>query len=129
MSGGMQAARGNYNQLTMNNHEASPTNILTQAEAVEVLAQIEQMIRNSQLPEELKEKTAKYMEVAKAEAEDNEPDKQLISKSLEKVTKNLEELDKTMDTSKRVFEKIAPLLIKIAGWLGAAAGSLWVMLP
>jgi uncharacterized membrane protein len=129
MSGGMQATTGNYNNQAMRNEGSSASNVLTQAEVVELLAEIEQMIRNAELPGAVKEKATKYVEAAKVEAEEEEPDKQLISKNLERVTKNLEEVDKTVDTSKRIFEKVVPLVVKVAGWLGTAAGSLWTMLP
>lgn len=129
MSGGMQATTGNYNNQAMRNEGSSVANALTQAEVVELLGQIEQTIRNAELPGAVKEEATRYVEAAKAEAEEEEPDKQFISKKLERVTKNLEEVDKTVDTSKRIFEKVVPLVVKVAGWLGAAAGSLWKMLP
>ena len=129
MSGGMQAAIGDHNKQTMSNEESSASNIPTQTEVVELLAQIEQLIQSAQLPEAAKEKAKKYLETAKIEAQEKEPDKQLISKNLERVTKNLEEVDKTVDVSKRIFEKFVPLVVKIASWLGTAAGALWTTLP
>ncbi|MFM6206211.1 hypothetical protein [Planktothrix sp.] len=128
MSGVMQAAIGN-NKQAINSEGSSTSNVLNQAEVVELLTQIGQMIRNAELPGEVKEKATKYVEAAKAEAEEPEPDKQLISKNLERVTKNLEEVDKTVDTSKRIFEKVFPSLVKIAGWLGTEAGPFWTILP
>lgn len=128
MSGGMQAAIGNHNKQTMSNESFSVLNIPTKAEVIELLAQIEKTIENADLPEAVKGKVTKYVETARVEAEEEKPDKQLISKNLERVTKNLEEVDKTVDASKRIFEKVAPFLIKVASWLGTAAGSLWAML-
>ncbi|HEY9874134.1 MAG TPA: hypothetical protein V6D12_11895 [Candidatus Obscuribacterales bacterium] len=129
MSGGMQAAIGNNNKQGMSTEGSSASNVPTQAEAIDLLAQIEQMIRSAELPEPAKEKTTKYIEAAKVEAEEEKPNKHLISQNLERVTKNLEEVDKTVDTSKRIFEKVVPLVVKVAGWLGTAAGSLWTILP
>lgn len=128
MSGGMQAAIGNHNKQTMSNEDSAP-NIPTQAEVVELLAQIEQLIQSAELPEAVKEKAKKYVETAKIEAEEKEPDKQLISRNLERVTKNLEEADKTVDASKRIFEKIVPLVVRIVSWLGTAAAALGATLP
>jgi hypothetical protein len=129
MAGGMQAAIGNHNRQMTSNEGTSASNVPTQAEVSELLAQMAQMIRNAELPEAVKEKVTKYIEAAKIEAEEAEPDKQLISKNLERVTKNLEEVDKTVDASKRIFEKVVPIVIKVASWLGTAAASLWAMLP
>jgi uncharacterized caspase-like protein len=124
MLGGMQAAIGNDNKQAMSTKASDASNVPTQAEVVELLAQIEHLIRNAELPEAVKGKTTKYIEAAKVEAEEAEPDKKLISKNLERVTKNLEEVDKTVDTSKKIFEKVVPLVMKVASWLGIAAGSL-----
>jgi len=124
MAGGMQAAVGNHNKQAMSTEVSSISNVPTQAEVIDLLLQIEQIIRNADLPEAAKGKATKYIEAAKVEAEEADPDKQLISKNLERVTKNLEEIDKTVDTSKRIFGKVIPSLIKVASWLGTAAGSL-----
>lgn len=129
MSGVFQTASGNHITQTVHNEGSTAAHALTQAEVVELLRQIEQMIRNAELPGAEKEKATKYVETARVEAEEKEPDKQLISKNLERVTKTLEEVDKTVDTSNRIFEKAVPLVVKVAGWLGTAAGSLWTILP
>ena len=124
MVGGMQAAIGNHNKQVMRAETSSALDVPTQAEVVKLLAQIERIIRDAELPEVATSKVTKYIEAAKIEAEESEPDKQLISKNLERVTKNLEEVDKTVDTSKRIFEKVVPLVIRISSWLGMAIGSL-----
>lgn len=124
ISGGMQAAIGDYNKQAMSTTRSSTSNILTHSEVIEILTQIENIIRCSGLPEVTISKTTKYIEAAKIEAEEPEPDKQLISRNLERVTKNLEEVDKTLDISDKIFRKIIPLIIKISGWLGMAIGSL-----
>lgn len=124
MTGGMQAAIGNYNKQRMNAETSSASNTPTQAEVVELLAQIERIIQDAELPEVATNKATKYIEVAKIEAEESEPDKQLISKNLERVTKKLEEVDKTVDTSKRIFEKVVPLVMRISSWIDMAIGSL-----
>lgn len=121
MGGGMQAAIGNYNKQGMRGVISDNSDVPTQAEVVEILSQIERLIRNAELPEAVKGKTTKYVEAAKIEAEESEPDKQLISKSIERVSKNLEEADKTIDASKRIFKKAIPLMIKVASWLGMAS--------
>lgn len=123
MGGGMQAAIGNHNNQIMSTEGSAAANVPSQAEVVELLSQIEQMIRHSELPEVVKGKIRKYIEAAKVEAEEVEPDKELISKNLERVTKNLEEVDKTVDASKRIFEKVVPLVIKIGSWLAIAIGA------
>ena len=126
MAGGMQAAIGNNN--VMNNDVTYSLPVPTKAEVVNLLTQIEQLIQNSDISDIEKTKSKKYLDTAKTEIEEKEPDKELVSKNLERVAKNLETVDKTLDTSKKIFEKSIPLIKKIAIWLGAAAGNLWVML-
>lgn len=129
MFGGMQAAFGNNNVQTLSSGVDVVSDIPAQAELVQVLEQVDKIIRNSELSEVVKAKAIKYIETAKIEAEEEEPDKQLISKNIERVAKNLEEVDKTVDAGKRIFEKIIPLLKRIVSLLGAAAGSLGGFLP
>lgn len=126
MAGGMQAAIGNNNVI--NNEGKSSLSVPTQSEVVNLLTQIEQLIQNSNISDIEKAKSQKYLNSAKTEVEEKEPDKELVSKNLERVAKNLETVDKTLDTSKKIFEKAVPLIKKIAIWLGAAAGNLWAML-
>jgi exonuclease VII small subunit len=126
MAGGMQAAIGNNN--VMNNDGISSLSIPTQDEVVNLLTQVEQFIQNSNISDIEKTKFQKYLAIAKAEVEKKEPDKDLVSASLQLVAKNLETVDKTLDTSKKIFEKAVPLIKKIVIWLGSAAGNLWAML-
>lgn len=126
MAGGMQAAIGNNN--VMNNEGTSSLSVPTQSEVVNLLTQIEQLIQNSGVSDIEKAKSQKYLDSAKTEVEEKEPDKELVSKNLERVAKNLETVDKTLDTSQKIFEKAVPLIKKIAIWLGAAAGNLWAIL-
>ena len=126
MAGGMQAAIGNNN--VMNNEGISSLHVPTKVEVVNLLTQIEQLIQNSDISDIEKIKSQKYLDTAKIEVEEKEPDKELVSKNLERVAKNLETVDKTLDTSKKIFDKAVPLIKKVAIWLGATAGSLWTML-
>lgn len=119
MSGGMQSAIGSNNSQVMNSTGSTKSNELSQAEAVEILEQIKVLINNSLIPEMAKGKAATYVEAAKIEAEEENPDKQLISRNLERVTKNLEEVDKTVDAGKSILSKVIPLTLKLAAWLGS----------
>jgi len=127
MFGGMQAAIGDNNQQIAGYQEAPDEP--TQAEVVELLKQIEQIVQSAQLPEGVQEKITKYIETAKLEAAEDEPDKELVSRSLERFTKHLEEVDKSLESGQQILKKVFPLLTKMAGWLGETAKWLWVVLP
>lgn len=127
MSGGMQAAVGNNNtQVTAN--DASSSEMITQSEVAELILQIKQAIQALDIPDSAKENSIKCLDIAKLEAEEEEPDKEFVSKNLERVVKNITSLEKTLDSSQRIMTIISPLLIKIASWLGTAAGSFWTLL-
>ncbi|MEA5449077.1 hypothetical protein VB780_10890 [Leptolyngbya sp. CCNP1308] len=128
MAGGMQAAVGNNNTQIAPSNDSSATDIVTKNEAIELILQVKQIIQNLDVSEPAKEKSVKYLDLAKIEAEEEEPNKELVAKSLERVAKNIDSLEKTLDSSQHIMKTISPMLLKIAGWLGTAAGSLWALL-
>jgi hypothetical protein len=67
MSGGMQASQGDNNQqIIKTNVAASDEKQLTQQEVIQMLAQIEELVRgNAELPEADKEKSLRYLGAAK----------------------------------------------------------------
>lgn len=116
VNGGVQAAKGNHNQQTIKTHVAAPTEKqLNQAEVVELLAQIEQLIGNAELPEADKEKSLRYLLAAKAEAQEKEPNKQLTALSLECMAETLKNASKTVATGKSLWENVEPILMQLPG--------------
>ncbi|MBF2063657.1 MAG: CHAT domain-containing protein [Calothrix sp. C42_A2020_038] len=123
--GGMQAAIGNNNQQTMTN-QAMPTGKQpTKEEAIQMLAEIEQMIRSTELLADTKEEAIMYLGVAKMAIAKAEPNKALIATNLEGMAETL----KNTSQNKIIWEKTKPVLLKVTDWLGqAVAGSLLGML-
>lgn len=127
MSGGQQASIGNNNQQTMTTaHSTAP--MPSQAEVLQLLAELESLVQAAELPTAEKDKATKYLGAAQAEAEEDEPEKGLIAKNLERATKTLKSADEAVGAGVSIFEKVAPIVRKIAPWLGAAAGALLGML-
>jgi hypothetical protein len=60
---------------------------LTTAEVIQLIGQIEGLLKSSALPDEQKNKVILHLETVKEEAEAKEPDKQYAAKSLQKATK------------------------------------------
>ena len=127
MSGGMQVNTGDNSQQTMMN-EIAADRMPTNPEVIEMLAQLEEVIQSSVLLEADKEKAKTYLDAAKTEAEEEEPDKELVAKSLERATKTLKAADEAMEAGSSLFEKFAPTVKAIAPWLGRAAGALLSLL-
>ena len=123
MSGGMQAAQGNNNQQSMNTNVTASANEkkLTQSEAIQLLAKIEQLIQNaSELPEVDKKKSLRILEVAKDSSQEEEPDKQLIAVNLKKVASTLEKANQTVVSTKNIWSNVKPILQQLVTWLGVA---------
>jgi hypothetical protein len=127
MAGGMQVNTGYNSQQTMMN-EVAADRMPTNPEVIEMLAQLEEVIQSSALLEADKEKAKTYLDAAKTEAEEEEPDKELVAKSLERATKTLKAADEAMEAGSSLFEKFAPTVKAIAPWLGRAAGALLSLL-
>lgn len=125
-----QAAIGDNNQQTLgtqlSNSEADRE--LSTAEVVELLNQIAECLRVSTLPDAAKEDAMTYLNAAKKATEREEPKKETAAINLKEMAETLEGATKTVEASKGLWEKVQPILIPIAKWLGAAAGSLWTYL-
>lgn len=118
MTGGMQAVIGNNNNQAMSS-QGSAVSSSQQDDIVKILTEIERVIHNSEIPERVKEKNLSYIKAAKSEISEEEPDRQILSKHLERVSKSVAEVDKTMDSSVRITEKVSILVAKISTLLTA----------
>ena len=124
MGGGQQGAIGDHNKQTMSTQAAaSAGEQLTQQEVLQMLEQIEQMIDSAEIPEDIKEEANTYLGAAKKAVEKEEPNKERVNINLEGVAEELEKASKVAEAGTTLFTKVKPILVKVAGWLGAAAGS------
>ena len=123
MSGEMQqASTGRDNEQAMTIEVAS--DVPTQLEVIEMLANLEEIVRDSALLEAEKDKAKIYLNAAKIAAEGERPDKELIAKNLEGATKVLKATDETVKAGLSLFEKVSPTIKALIPWLGKAAGAL-----
>jgi hypothetical protein len=119
--GGMQAVQGNNNQQTQDtNTVVFPQKIITQAEVIQLLIQIEGIIHASELPVDVKEDITLYLRTAKKAAEKEEPKKDVAVVNLKSMAETIETTSKTVESGKKIWENIKPILVQIAPWLGVA---------
>lgn len=126
---GVNAAQnigGNVNQ-TLSNTQGEAEKQLTPAEVVELIAQIETLFRNSDLPEAHKEKALKYIDTAKEEAQETEPEKDIAVKSLQRAAKVLKDTNEAVGAGQGLWEKLEKIATTLAPWLGVAAKSLLLL--
>lgn len=93
---------------------------LTQANVVELIIQLEELFRNSGLPEAETAKAINHLESAKEEAQEENPDKDFAAKNLQRATKVLKEAGETVDAGTSLWQKMEPILETISPWLGVA---------
>ncbi len=100
---------------------------MTPAEVVELIAQIETLFRDSDLPEAQKEKALKYLDSAKEEAQETEPNKNIAVTSFQRASKVLKDTNEAFGAGQGLLEKLKPLAETLAPWFGIAAKSLLLM--
>ena len=93
---------------------------ITTKEAIELIKQIEQLIKDSDLPESQKQEAIQYLRSAKKDAQEKEPDKDFIAKNLQRSTKIIKAASNTLEAGKGLWEKIEPIFGKLRIWLGVA---------
>ncbi|WP_227788698.1 MULTISPECIES: pentapeptide repeat-containing protein [unclassified Nodularia (in: cyanobacteria)] len=119
-----QAVLGDNNQVTQQNQVGADTGeTLTKEDIVKLLAQLETLIQGAELPADTKEEVIEDLNAAKNATDKEEPNKKRALDRLESMTETLEKTTKTVDSGKQLWTVAKPIIIKVAGWLGAAAGS------
>ncbi|MCA2656755.1 hypothetical protein [Microcystis sp. M061S2] len=118
------AAGGNVT-ATQQGASGETTEQITQEQAVEILAQIEQLLKASPLPSEVVSKATEYTTNAKQEANEEKPEQSIIIKQLERATSVIKKLDTTAGATKDLISKLRPLFVKLAAWLGVAISHFW----
>lgn len=117
-----QTVQGNENTVTYRNQiNTDSAENLTRNDIIELFAELEEQIQQSELPEGLKDNTIKRLGACSAEVNEQEPDKQLAASNLKRVTETLTEASRTSEAAKKLWSNIAPTVLKIGGWLGIAS--------
>lgn len=96
---------------------------LSKDDIVELLEELEALVLKAELPEETKEEVSSEISAAKKATDKEEPKKNIALANLESVAQTLEKTNKTMDAGQKLWNTTKPIIVKIASWLGAAAGS------
>ena len=119
-----QAVLGDGNQVTQQNQANTKTEAsLTKADIVTLFAQLEKLVQTAEVSQDTKETAIEDISAAKKATDKEEPKKNIALANLESVTQTLEKTSKTVDAGEKLWNKAKPIIVKIGGWLGAAAGS------
>jgi|688.fasta_scaffold33237_7 hypothetical protein len=93
---------------------------LSTTEVLEIVMQVEILLRSSNLDEKQKQKILKHLDSVKEEAKDEEPDKDFAAKSLQRATKVLKSASETVDAGSGLWERIQAIVTKLIPWLGVS---------
>lgn len=102
--------------------EGAPAESLSPTDIAALLDQLKTLLEDSALPESMKEKAVRNIEVTKDEVQQAEPDKDLAGKTLKRATDVLKEAGETVEAGTSLWEKMKPILETIGPWLGVTTG-------
>jgi hypothetical protein len=94
--------------------------ILTPTNIVAGLAQIEELIRSSNLSDSEKSRAIRHIETAKEEAQSKEPQKNFAATSLQRATEVLKNADETVSAGQGLLGKVKPIIEGLLPWFGVA---------
>lgn len=103
-------------------HEES----LSVQEMVDLLIQVENLIQVEQLSESDKVKILRYLGAAQAEIQEEEPSKELVGSNLKRMAESIKLTDEALSAGQSLWERTKPLLVPLAGWLGANVVKGWL---
>jgi hypothetical protein len=94
---------------------------LSPSEVVQLINQIEDLLRSSTLSPNQQNKIFNYLETAKDQASSQKPDKDFAAKSLQMATSILKETSETINAGQSLWDKFLPLLGRLLPWLGVSS--------
>jgi tRNA C32,U32 (ribose-2'-O)-methylase TrmJ len=109
---------------SMSGENAGQQQGMTGAEAIALLEKLAGAIATSGIPEEQKKKMMVNLEAAKQEAEEKEPNKDLMGANLKKVGETMKSLKETTEAGKSLWQTGGEILKAIGPFVGMAMG-LW----
>jgi hypothetical protein len=121
---GVQIGQAGRDLTQRQNSQAETEKQLSPTEVVNLIAEIESLFHNSDLPEELQTKALKHLDYAKDAVREPEPDKNTTTASIQKATKVLKEANELCGAGSGIWSSLEPIAKQLAPWLGIAAKSL-----
>jgi hypothetical protein len=119
--GQMQAVQAGGDVIqSMSGENAGQQQGMTGAEAIALLEKLAGAIAASGIPEEQKKKMMVNLEAAKQEAEEKEPNKDLMGANLTKVGERMKSLKDMTEAGKSLWQTGGEILKTIGPWVGIA---------
>jgi hypothetical protein len=106
---------------TQHNNSGDRTKPLATEDVIQLIAQIEGLLKHSLLPTNQKGKTLHHLQSVKNEVEANEPDKEFAAQNLKKIVDTLKSTNEAVDAGQSLWTKVEPILSQLLPWLGVAS--------
>ena len=90
---------------------------------IKLLAELKALVKGAEIPAETKEEVVEDLDSAKKATDREESNKNRALDRLDNVAETLEKTSKTVESGQKIWTTAKPIIVKIASWLGAAAGS------
>ncbi len=100
---------------------------LTRDEVLALLAQIEDVLLQSGLPEAEQAIARRHLETVKDEAQTDAPDKDFALKSFRRVTHVLKDASDTVEAGQTLWQRLEPIAKSLAPWFGVAVNALLLL--
>jgi tRNA C32,U32 (ribose-2'-O)-methylase TrmJ len=120
-----QAGRDLTQNQTIRQGSGEPE--LTRDQVVALLAQFEDLLKQSGLPEAEQEKALRHLETVKDEAQTDEPDKGFALKSFQRATKVLKDASDTVEAGHTLWQNLEAIAKSLAPWFGVAVNALLLL--
>lgn len=99
---------------------SSTTQELSREKVLDLLTNLEKVIKTTGLSQTHQDKALRYLDAAKEEVTSENTDKKFTADSLKKVASVLKETNETIETSQKIWDKIQPIFKQLLPWLGVA---------
>lgn len=99
---------------------------LSVQEMVQLLEKVENLVQDEQLSKTEKVKILRYLGAAQEEMQEEEPNKELIGSTLKRMTDSIKLTDEALSAGQGLWKRVQPMLIPLAGWLGAGVVKGWL---
>lgn len=113
-------AEGNLAQSQQDNQAEIAEQGITATDVMKLFVEIETLVRQSALPEAERGKAIAYLTAAKEEVAQEEPDKELVAKSLKRASDTIKTTSETVESGKKLWETVQKILPPVVAWLGVA---------
>lgn len=98
-----------------------------QAEAVNLIQQLADLMQALDLPEAEKTKAQRHLDAAQEEVQQPDPDKPFALKNLQRATQVLTSANEVVEASSGLGERLGAIAARLAPWFGVAAKTLLLL--